>query len=102
MIIEAPFTVSVIESQSLSQRELQLAFTEEFRDLNLTQRIRQWDAYIHRLRRDSAMLLESDADRQGMLTLLQVVEPMREHIADDTIDLQQTLEIVIKGAAGMH
>ena len=70
--------------------------------MSQTQRVGRWDEYIQELKRESAKLAESDADRQGMLTLLQIIEPMREHIAEDALDLEQTLEIAIDAAEGMH
>jgi len=55
-------------------RELQLSFKPEFRILPLQQQTEQFQAFIKTLINEIHLLDTSDANRQGMTTILQICE----------------------------
>jgi hypothetical protein len=95
MIIDAPFKIGILDS-AMGGRELQLDFTEEFRRLNLAQQADEFSNYIHRLINEISRLDEDNADRQGMITIMQIAEQLQPHIEANEIPLEETIVIELQ------
>ena len=95
MIIDAPFKIGILDTAT-GGRELQLEFTEEFRHLNLAQQADEFSDYISRLINEISRLDESDADRQGMITIRQIAEQLQPHIEANEIPLEETIVIELQ------
>ncbi|NNJ95921.1 MAG: transcriptional regulator [Gammaproteobacteria bacterium] len=76
--------------------ELHLDFTAEFRAKNIAQQTDAFQQYIRDLINDISRLDPNDPNRQGMLTILQVVEQLMPHIEANEIPLEETIVISLQ------
>jgi hypothetical protein len=95
MIIKGPLNISVVDTDN-DQRDLRLEFTHEFKSLKLNERCDSLHEFIHYLKSEIDVLEESDPNRQGMLTILQIVEQLLPHIESDEIPLEDAIIVNIK------
>ena len=94
--ISGPIKVSVIESETSFDRELHIAFTEEFKELAAAERKRQFHQYIESLQQHLTKPTDDDAEKQGVITILQFCEQLLPFIETDEIDLDQPIEAQIQ------
>lgn len=95
MEITGPLTIGVIDTDTGS-RELHLGFKPEFRILNLQQQSERFQAFISALINAIHQLDESDANRQGMTTILQICEQLQPHIDANELPLEETIVVNIQ------
>lgn len=95
MIIDAPFNIGILDSAT-GDRELQLDFTEEFRHLNIARQADEFNNYIHRLVNEISRLDETDANRQGMITVKVIAEQLLPHIEANEIPLEENIMIELQ------
>jgi hypothetical protein len=95
MEISGPITIGVLDNDS-GGRELHLSFRNEFRILNLPQQIESFQNFINSLNKEILQLDESDANRQGMLTILQICEQLLPHIEANELPLEETIVVNIQ------
>ncbi len=69
MEITGPLNIGVLDND-MGGRELQLSFKPEFRILPLQQQSEQFQVFIKTLINEIHLLDASDANRQGMTTIL--------------------------------
>jgi hypothetical protein len=97
MLIEGPLRVSIVETTDGLGRELSLSFTDSFRALPLAEQGPTLRAYIENLRDMIDEQEEEDtAERQGMLTILQVAEQLQPHGAAGEPALEETLVVEVQ------
>ena len=77
----------------MGDHELHLDFTAEFRVMNSAKQADAFKNYINSLINEISRLDENDANRQGMLTILQVAEQLMPHIQANEIPLEETIVI---------
>ncbi len=94
MQIEGPFNINVVDKSDSQSRELQLTFTTEFQNLSLDKRISEFKDHLIQLQQN-IQSTEADAEKQGMLTILQIAEQILPHVESDEIPLQETIVIEI-------
>ena len=95
MQITGPFTIGTLQND-MGNHELHLNFTAEFRAMNLAQQADSFQNYINNLINEIGRLDENDANRQGMLTILQVAEQLMPHIQANEIPLEETIVISLQ------
>lgn len=95
MEITGPLTIGVIDSDSGS-RELHLKFKPEFRVLHLAQQSEKFQEFINTLINEIHKLDESDPNRQGMTTVLQICEQLQPHIDGNELPLEETIVVNIQ------
>ncbi|MGB5455520.1 MAG: transcriptional regulator [Gammaproteobacteria bacterium] len=95
MEINGPFKIG-IQQNDLGGQELHLDFTAEFRALNLAQQADTFQNYVRSLINEISRLDQNDANRQGMLTILQVAEQLTPHIEANEIPLEETIVISLQ------
>ncbi len=95
MEINGPFKIGNMQND-LGGHELHLDFTAEFRAMNSAQQADSFQNYITSLINEISRLDENDANRQGMLTILQVAEQLMPHIQTNEIPLEETIVISLQ------
>ena len=95
MEITGPLKIGVIDND-MGGRELHLSFKPEFRVLNLQQQSESFREFINTLINEIAKLDESDANRQGMTTILQICEQLQPHIDANELPLEETIVVNIQ------
>lgn len=95
MEINGPFIIGTLQND-MGGHELHLDFTAEFRAMNSAQQVDAFQNYIDSLINEISRLDEKDANRQGMLTILQVAEQMMPHIQANEIPLEETIVISLQ------
>jgi len=94
MQIEGPFSINVVDKSDSQSRELHLSFTAEFQTLSLDDRITGFKKHLIQLQQN-IQSTENEAEKQGMLTILQIAEQIFPHVESDEIPLQETIVIEI-------
>lgn len=94
MEIQGPFTLSVIDNSESGLRELHLGFKPAFQQLELTARIEMLNTHMAELQQN-AESEQDEANKQGILTILQVANELRPHLQADEIPLEETIVIEI-------
>jgi len=95
MEINGPFKIGSMQND-LGGHELHLDFTAEFRAMNSAQQADSFQNYTTSLINEISRLDEHDANRQGMLTILQVAEQLMPHIQANEIPLEETIVISLQ------
>ncbi len=95
MEITGPLNIGVLENDT-GGRELHLSFKPEFRVLNLQQQSETFQKFIKTLVSETHKLDESDANRQGMTTILQICEQLQPHIDANELPLEETIVVNIQ------
>jgi Asp/Glu/hydantoin racemase len=95
MEITGPLNIGVIDNDT-GGREIHLSFKPDFRILNLKQQSESFQAFIKILINEIHKLDESDANRQGMTTILQICEQLQPHIDANELPLEETIVVNIQ------
>ncbi|MCK5396379.1 MAG: transcriptional regulator [Gammaproteobacteria bacterium] len=95
MEITGPLNIGVLDNDT-GGRELQLSFKPEFRVLTLQQQSEKFQEFIKTLINEIHQLDESDANRQGMTTILQICEQLQLHIDANELPLEETIVVNIQ------
>jgi len=95
MEIKGPFIIGTMQND-MGGNELHLDFTAEFRTMNIAQQADAFQNYISSLINQISRLDEKDANRQGMLTILQVAEQLMPHIEANEVPLEETIVITLQ------
>ena len=95
MEIIGPLNIGVLDGDT-GGRELHLSFKPEFMILTLTQQSEKFQAFIKTLINEIHLLDESDANRQGMTTILQICEQLQPHIDANELPLEETIVVNIQ------
>ena len=95
MEINGPFKIGTMQND-MGGHELHLDFTAEFRAMNIAQQADSFQKYISELTNEINRLDEKDANRLGMVTVLQVAEQLMPHIEANEIPLEETIVISLQ------
>ena len=91
MIIDAPFTIGIVDKQDTGTRELHLTFTESFRSKSVQERGEIFSRFVESRQETIDSLDDDSADKIGVLTIHQISTELRPHIAADEIALLDTI-----------
>ena len=95
MEISGPLNIGVLDNDT-GGRELHLSFKPEFRVLNIQQQSEKFQDFIKTLINEIHKLEESDTNRQGMTTILQICEQLQPHIDANELPLEETIMVNIQ------
>ena len=95
MLIEGPFTISILDNGDAQSKELHLIFTADFKNSNVPERVGKLQAYIMNIANNTQDLALDSPDRQGMLIVKQLSEQLLSHISNDEMELDETIVIEI-------
>jgi len=95
MQIEGPFVIGVIDDESRNCRKLEIRFREDFQGLNADQQCRRIESYIQHLYQMAKSLDQESADYQGVQLILPLCEQVLPYLADQSIDLTETISLEI-------
>ena len=95
MEITGPIKIGILDNDT-GGRELHLDFRDEFRRLNLQQQTESFRDFIGTLINQVHQLDESDTNRQGMVTILQICEQLQPHIEANELPLEETIVVSIQ------
>lgn len=95
MEITGPLNIGVLDNDTGS-REIHLSFKADFRVLNLQQQSESFQEFIKTLINEIHKLDESDANRHGMTTILQICEQLQPHIDANELPLEETIVVNIQ------
>ena len=95
MEITGPLNIGVLDNDT-GGRELHLSFKPDFRILNIQQQSESFQAFITTLHAEIQKLDETDANRQGMMTILQICEQLKPHIDSNELPLEETIVVNIQ------
>jgi hypothetical protein len=95
MIIEAPFTIGVVDNEETGSRELQLSFTDQFRAESPQHRSESFSQYVNKLLDDINNLDDDSPDRMGMMSIHQISNELLPHIIADELPLLDTIVVEI-------
>jgi hypothetical protein len=95
MIIEAPFTIGVVDNQETGSRELPLSFTEQFRAELPQHRSEIFSQYVSKLQDNINNLDDDNPDKMGVMTIHQISSELLPHIIADELPLLDTIVVEI-------
>ncbi len=95
MEITGPLNIGVLDNDT-GGREIHLSFKADFRILNLQQQSRSFQEFIKTLINEIHKLDESDPNRQGMTTILQICEQLQPHIDANELPLEETIVVNVQ------
>jgi hypothetical protein len=95
MEITGPIKIGILDNDT-GGRELHLDFRNEFRVLSLQQQTESFRNFISALINQIHQLDESDANRQGMVTILQICEQLQPHFEANELPLEETIVVNIQ------
>ena len=101
MVIQGPLTIRLLTQEGDLQRELHLAFTEEFIQKPVAIRAMDFNQYIHSLEQQAAQIQTDTPERQGILTILQICQELLPYIQQDEIPLEETIVVNIQAEFGL-
>ncbi len=95
MEISGPLNIGILDNDS-GGREIHLDFKADFRILNQQQQSESFQEFIKTLINEIYKLDESDPNRQGMNTILQICEQLQPHIDANELPLEETIVVNIQ------
>ena len=95
MEITGPLNIGVLDNDT-GGREIHLSFKADFRILNLQQQSQSFQEFIKTLINEIHKLDESDPNRQGMTTILQICEQLQPHIDANERPLEETIVVNVQ------
>ena len=93
MKIDGPISVSVVDDETLLKRTLEITFKKEFQLLSVEQRGSDLRRYIQSLFQHSQVLKEGQADKTGLILIMQLCEQLLPFVQQDELDLSETIEL---------
>jgi len=85
----------IVDKPDSQSKELQLTFTDSFSNSELGQRTSILEKYINELSDNIQQLPADSQDRQGMLIIEQLAGQLLSHIANDELELEETIVVEI-------
>ncbi len=95
MDIEGPLKIGVIDSPDTPGWELQVQFTDEFKQTSLEEQGKVFQAYVQELVEGINGLPEGDRNRDGMAIVYQLCSEMLPYIKEGQIALEETMMVEI-------
>ncbi|MDH5547981.1 MAG: transcriptional regulator [Gammaproteobacteria bacterium] len=90
MLVQNPFKIEYLDDPKAGVRELHFTFTGLFKAMGLEQRVATFEAYINQLV-DDAKSTDDLANREGIITIIQISQQLYPHLQANEIPLDETL-----------
>lgn len=91
MKIDGPLLINVQDDDVQNKRTLEISFREEYQQLELSQRVSEMTKYIQSLFQNAQTLQDGQADKEGLLLIMQICEQLLSHLQQDELDLAETI-----------
>ena len=91
MKIEGPLAISIVDDDVQNKRTLEINFTEEFQQLESSQQLSEMKKYIQLLFQNAQSLQDKQAEKDGLLLVMQICEQLLPHLQQDELDLAETI-----------
>jgi hypothetical protein len=95
MDISGPLKIGVIDTPDTPGWELQVSFTDEFKQADLADQGRIFQDYVRELVTNINSLPEGDRNRDGMAIVYQICSEMLPYIKEGQIALEETMMVEI-------
>ena len=95
MEINGPLKIGVIDSPETPGWELQVTFTEDFKQAELAEQRRIFEDYVKELAEGIDSLPEGDRNRDGMAIVYHLCGQMLPYIREGQIALEETIMVEI-------
>jgi len=93
MKIEGPLTIEVIDDTAKNSRKVDVKFRPDFQAINAEQQTARMQSYIQQLNLVAQSLDQESADYQGVQLILPLCEQVLPYLADQSIDLTETISL---------
>ena len=93
MKIEGPLAIEVIDDTAKNSRKVEVKFRAEFQAINGGQQSARMKTYIQQLNQFAQSLDRESADYQGVQLILPLCEQVLPYLADQSIDLSETISL---------
>jgi len=93
MKINGPLSINVLDDDVQAKRTLEIDFTEAFQQLDHAQQISDMQAYIQHLFQNAESLPQGQADREGILLIMQICEQLLPMLQQNELDLAETIAL---------
>jgi uncharacterized membrane protein YccC len=93
MKIQGPISVSVQDDDVQAKRTLEINFTEAFQQNTHEQQVAELKSYIQSLFQNAESLPEGQADREGILLIMQICEQLLPLLQQQELDLTETISL---------
>lgn len=95
MDIQGPLKIHVFPDESGSAWQLLLSFTPEFQAMDIAAQGASFADYVAELASEVGRREEQDANRQGMLIVLQIAEQLLPHIQSGDLAVEESIIIQV-------
>ena len=93
MKIEGPLTIEVIDDTAKNSRRVDVKFRPDFQAISAEQQTVRMQSYIQQLNLVAQSLDQESADYQGVQLILPLCEQVLPYLADQSIDLTETISL---------
>lgn len=100
MEIEGPLSIEITDDTVKNSRKVEVNFRPEFQTITVQQQCSRMKNYIQQLNLYAQSLDRESADYQGVQLILPLCEEVLPYLADQSIDLSETISLELDiGAA---
>ncbi len=93
MKIEGPLSVNVKDDDIQAKRTLEINFTDAFQQLAHAEQVSSMQSYIQTLFQHAESLPQGQADREGILLIMQICEQLLPMLQQQSLDLAETISL---------
>ncbi len=91
MKIEGPISISILDDDVQQKRTLEINFKNEFQKLELSSQLSELKKYIQSLFQHAQSLQDGQADKEGILLVMQICEQLLPFLKQQELDLSETI-----------
>ncbi len=99
MKIDGPLLISFRDDELQNKRTLEINFKEQFQQLELSSQVAELKKYIQSLFQNAEAIQDNQAEKEGVLLIMQICEQLLPYLQQDELDLSETIEFEM-GLAG--
>ncbi len=93
MKIEGPLGINVKDDDLQAKRILEINFTDAFQQLSHDEQVNHLQNYIQTLFQQAESLPQGQADREGVLLVMQICDQLLPMLKQQTLDLAGTISL---------
>ena len=91
MKIDGPLLIKVVDDDVQNKRTLEINFADDFQQLQASSQIADMKKYIQSLFQSAQSLQDGQADKEGILLIMQICEQLLPLLQQDELDLAETI-----------
>jgi len=93
MKIDGPLSVNVKDDDIQAKRTLEITFTDAFQQLGHNEQVAAMKSYIQTLFQNAESLPQGQAEREGILLIMQICEQLLPMLQQQELDLAETISL---------